>query len=80
MTCREFAEFIADYLATELPPEVGARFDEHLAVCPNCQRYLRSYEDTIKLGKAAFSTDDVPLPEEVPEQLIHAILQSRQKA
>ena len=44
MTCRELADFIADYLSDELPAHVRAAFDEHLRVCPNCVKYLAGYE------------------------------------
>ena len=36
MTCREFAEFLSDYLSGELSPETRAQFEGHLTVCPNC--------------------------------------------
>jgi anti-sigma factor RsiW len=51
MTCRDFAEFVAAYLARELGEEEHARFEEHLAECPECVRYLASYEETIRLAK-----------------------------
>ena len=76
MTCRELAEFIADYLVGELAADVRDRFEQHLAVCPNCQKYLRSYTETTTLGKRAFD-DDSPLPSTVPEELIQAILAAR---
>ncbi len=76
MTCREFLGFLADYLAGEAPPESRARFDAHLAECPPCVTYLRTYERTIALGKAACAEDDA-LPEDVPEALVRAVLAAR---
>ncbi|MEP7310594.1 MAG: zf-HC2 domain-containing protein [Acidobacteriota bacterium] len=77
MTCREFADFMMDYLSDELSAESRVRFDRHLGLCTNCQKYFTSYEETVKLGKKAFEHDDAPLPTEVPEALVRAILAAR---
>ena len=77
VTCREFADFMADYLAGELPPAVLATFEHHLDLCTNCRRYLTGYQETVKLGKRAFDDEDALLPPEVPEQLVQAILAAR---
>ena len=80
MTCREFADFIKDYVAGELSSESRAQFEHHLSICPNCQRYLTSYEETIKLGKRAFDDEDSAVPPEVPEDLVKAILSARRSS
>ena len=80
MTCREFTEFLADYLAGELPEPRLRVFEQHLAVCPDCANYLASYCRTIELGKAAFLSDDAEIPREVPEGLIQAVLKARGSA
>jgi anti-sigma factor RsiW len=77
VTCREFAEFIADYLSGELSPETRAQFERHLDVCPNCVAYLSNYRDTIALGRRAFADEDARLPDDVPDDLVQAILASR---
>jgi predicted anti-sigma-YlaC factor YlaD len=79
VTCREFADFIADYLSNELPAKVRTTFDDHLQVCSNCRKYLTSYEETVKLGKRAFDDEDAVLPPEVPEDLVSAILAARRR-
>ena len=78
MTCREFADFMADYLSSELPLETRQQFDHHLSLCINCQRYLASYRETVALGKRAFADDHAALPAEVPDELVRAILAERQ--
>jgi anti-sigma factor RsiW len=78
VTCREFADFMSDYFAGELPPDVRARFDDHLARCVNCRRYLISYQESVKLGKHAYD-DCAELPDDVPEDLVRAILAGRPK-
>ena len=77
MTCREFADFIMGYLAAELPPDTQASFQRHLSLCDNCQAYLKSYEETVKLGQRAFDDDDAGVPADIPEDLIKAIVDAR---
>ena len=77
MTCRELTEFIADYHSGDLPLETRAKFDRHLTVCPNCVAYLSNYRDTIALGRRVFTDDDAAVPDDVPEDLVQAILASR---
>ena len=77
MTCREFADFMSDFLSDELAPEARRQFDHHLSLCLNCQRYLTSYRETVALGRGAFADEDAALPPDVPDDLIKAILASR---
>jgi len=74
MTCREVAEFLADYLSGALAADIRAQFDRHLSLCPNCQAYLATYRATIELGRKAFATADVDVQTEVPDELVSAIL------
>jgi anti-sigma factor RsiW len=66
-----------DYRSGELPPAVRAAFVHHLGLCPNCERYLVSYEQTVLLGRRAFDDDEAAVPAEVPEDLVTAILAAR---
>lgn len=79
ITCRAFIAFIGDYLANDLAPEEREKFEFHLTHCQPCVRYLHSYRETIKLGKIALVPSDEPVPAEVPEGLIRAILSAREK-
>jgi anti-sigma factor RsiW len=79
MTCRELVDFLIDYTSGQLPADQRARFEEHLRDCPDCIAYLKSYEDTVKLGKDAFTHPDNGVPDEVPETLIRAILAARRQ-
>ena len=78
MTCRELFDFLMAYLEDELPPERREAFEAHLAICPPCVNYLDTYRETIKLGKAVCERDDDPVPDDVPEKLIEAILLARE--
>ena len=79
MRCREFIDFLLEYLSGELSASAGAEFERHLADCPDCSAYLKSYEETVKLGKVVFADPDAPVPQDVPEELVQAILASRRR-
>ena len=81
MNCREFLDFLNEYLAGDLSAEERTEFDKHLAECPWCVAYLDSYQKTVQLEKAAFSTlEDKPPPADAPEELVQAILRARAQA
>ncbi len=77
LTCEEVIDFIASYVERTLSPEQLHEFERHLAVCPSCVNYLRSYETTIKLGKAAMQPSDRPAADAFPEGLVQAIAAAR---
>ncbi len=79
ITCRDFAEFVWAYLDGEVSEAQRFEFDAHMAVCPPCVAYLDTYRRTVELGKRAFRDLDAPLPEDVPEDLVRAILAARGK-
>jgi anti-sigma factor RsiW len=80
ITCRELIDFLGQHLDGELSPGEQAEFDRHLAVCPACRSYLESYRETIRLGKAACSSPEDRPPDDIPEDLVKAILAARRKA
>jgi anti-sigma factor RsiW len=73
VTCQEIAEFLMDYVDNALPGTQRAIFEEHLAECPECVAYFESYKMTVNLSKATRQ----PAPQNVPEDLIQAILAAR---
>ena len=80
MNCREFTEFLHEYLFGTLPAEERAEFEKHLAECPWCVAYLDSYKKTIRLEQGAFADAEEGLPPaDAPEELIQAILHARSR-
>ena len=81
MRCEEFVEFLWQYFEDDLDPRERETFDQHLARCPHCTRYLDSYRRTIALGKDALAGAEpgAPVPSDVPEELIAAILAARNR-
>lgn len=79
MTCRELVTFLMEYVDGTLPAAERSRFDQHLESCPHCVAYLQSYRQTIRMGKSLLEAQDAPVPSEVPEDLVQAILSSRRQ-
>lgn len=76
MTCREAADFLADYLAGTLPADVHTLFERHLAVCANCRAYLATYAAMPDVARAAWTHSDRDAANAMPEDLVRAILDS----
>ncbi len=67
LVCQQAVELVTDYLEGALPPSERARFEEHLAACPNCTAYLDQMRLTIAtLGRLDADT----LPAEVVDELV----------
>ena len=77
MTCREFADFIIEYLEGTLAADAAERFERHLGVCANCLEYLAQYRTTSEVIPGVFTDPGAPVPALVPEGLIRAILEAR---
>lgn len=53
LLCREAVELVTDYLEGALPDADRARFEYHLARCPNCAEYLAQIKASVALcGRA----------------------------
>lgn len=77
ITCDEFEAFMAEYFEGELSTAQRQTFDLHLKVCEDCRAYLKAYRNTIALGRTAFTRGDAPVPEDMPKDLVSAILAAR---
>jgi len=79
LTCRELIDFIAAYLDADLSPQQRDAFEYHLSLCPHCVHYLESYRETLRLEKQICADED-PIPADVPEELVAAILAARTRS
>ena len=79
ITCAEFEDFILSYLDGELPQKQRSIFELHLRICRECRDYLAAYRRAMELGRAVFDGPDMPVPKDVPEDLIVAILAARNR-
>jgi anti-sigma factor RsiW len=47
MMCREAVEVASDYIEGKLPRRERKRYEQHLAGCPHCTRYLNQLRAVI---------------------------------
>lgn len=77
ITCKEFEQFIIAYLDDELPPGKKAMFEWHMRLCRECRDYLAAYQRSVELGRAVFKSTHDQVPDDVPKELIKAILDAK---
>jgi anti-sigma factor RsiW len=77
ITCQEVLTFLLEYLSKDLTPEEEQNFERHLAVCPSCVAYLKTYKQTVHLGRVALRRETDVRPPELGVELVRAILQAR---
>lgn len=77
ITCQELESFILDYLDDRLLRRQRIIFELHIMVCKECRSYLSAYRRTVALGKAAFDDPDATVREDMPEDLVRAIVYAR---
>ena len=80
LSCREFVEFLDEYLSGGLGEPRRGEFNLHLSMCPSCVAYLQTYQEALRLGKAVLQRSDDPVPDDVPEGLVRAILAARSRS
>ncbi len=79
ITCQEFEDFILNYLDDSLPLKQRRLFEWHMRICRECREYLAAYERTIELGQAVLGAAEDPVPPNVPDDLIRAILDAQKQ-
>ena len=77
LTCKEFDDFMIDYLDGELPVWQKYMCWLHVKMCRECAHFVRQYRRTVALEQSAFDFADDPVPDTVPEELINAALTRR---
>ena len=75
ITCREFEEFLSDYVEGRLTEQQLKLFNRHMAVCPDCRTSLAAYLKAVEMGKAVCAEDEKDhIFDRAPQALIEAIL------
>lgn len=77
ITCAAFEGFILAYLDDDLPRRQKIVFEMHLRLCRECRDYLKAYRVSMALAAEALRDDATFHPEDVPEDLIAAVLAAR---
>lgn len=76
ITCVEFENFVLSYLEGELSAKQRSVFEWHLRLCAECREYLAAYQRSLEIGRAVLNSPNDPVPQDVPEDLIKAVLDS----
>lgn len=79
ISCREFEDFIDGYLEGRLSRRERLVFGFHALLCPPCRRYLDRYRRARELGRRVFGDADAAPPDDVPEELVAAVLAARRE-
>jgi len=77
LTCKEFDEFMMNYLEGDLPVWQKYMCWLHIKMCRECAYFVRQYHRVVALGQNTFDFPDDPVPDSVPEDLIKAALAYR---
>ena len=76
LACDDVMQRVTEYLDEALPPGAKGAFDQHLAECVHCTRYLQEIRQTVhRLG----ALPREPMPASMKDRLLRA-LHSRQSA
>lgn len=73
LRCQEVVELVLSYLEDTLAPGERQILEAHIADCPNCLRFLKSYRETVALGQ---QLREEAIPPDVRERL-ETFLRSR---
>ncbi len=77
LTCKEFDEFMTDYLEGGLPVWQKYMCWLHVKMCRECAYFVRQYRRVVALGQSAFDSPDEAVPDSVPEELVQAAIAHR---
>jgi len=51
-SCRQTTGLVFDYLNDQLAPSVKRDFEQHLSICPDCVRFLKTYKKTVTAARS----------------------------
>jgi hypothetical protein len=77
LTCKQFDEFMMDYLEGNLPFWRKMSCGLHIRMCRKCAKFVKQYRCVVSLEKTAFLVPNDSIPEAVPDELVKAALAHR---
>lgn len=77
LTCVQFEDFLIEYMEGDMAQRQRTVFEFHIRICRECRDYMAAYKRTIEVAGRAYDNAASPVPDEVPEDLVKAILAAR---
>lgn len=77
MTCGEVEDILFDYVEGNLSGYALLKFEFHIKACRECRDYLAAYRKSIELGSEILGPSKDPAPDDLPSDLVNAILAAR---
>lgn len=79
LTCQQVDGFLFDFHEGKLSYGEQLKFKLHLSLCRECQAYLKSYKNTIRITQCGdfYNKSTAKNIDTVPEELVKIILKSR---
>jgi len=78
--CKSLENFIIDFLEDNLPAHEKMMFQKHIGECKHCEDYLQGYRKSIELSKAALTGKTSDKVENIPDDMVAAILAASGRA
>jgi anti-sigma factor RsiW len=76
ITCISGVELLMEYLEGELPADVRAAVDVHVAGCPRCEAFIESY---LKAPRTLRDATAIEMPADLEASLL-AVLRSHRRS
>ena len=73
LRCRDIGQLLYDHIEGCLEPAVSQQLEQHLADCPGCVAFIRTYKETTRLSKD-LRCEDIP-PE--LQQKLHDFIKTK---
>ncbi len=78
ITCRDCVDLLMEYIDHTLEPAAQTRLDEHLASCPPCIHFLKTYKKCTEFS-GQLRDQKVQIPQELESRLQSFLKQEIQK-
>ncbi len=78
--CKSLEDFIVDYIDGQLPSLQRKAFIDHIKECSPCKLYVNEYQKSISVSQAAYPEVHSSNCEQMPEELVQAILATNKRS
>ena len=68
LNCKECVDLLLEYLENNLDPITKKKLDEHLAACPPCLNFLKTYQSSSEMARR-LRDQEAQIPRELENRL-----------